>query len=265
MLVDYYKMIHFDVFTLFPEIFSPYLHVSILQRAQEKGLVYIAVHNIRDWTEDRHHVTDDLPYGGGGGMVMKPDPIFNAVESVLGSPPICPVILLTPQGRMFDQTQAKALVAPLLSGRVDPPPLRLALLCGRYEGVDERVRKYLVSEEISIGDYVLTGGELPALVVIDALVRLIPGVLGDPSGAWDDSHATGLLEYPHYTRPPDFRGWRVPDVLVSGDHARIERWRRHQALLRTWQRRPDLLAKADLSDADREFLTQLTKSDEKRG
>ncbi len=222
----------FDVFTLFPEVFTPYLETSILQRARQRGLLEVALHNIRDWTSDKHHVTDDEPYGGGGGMVMKPEPIFAAVEGVLGAPPACPVILLTPQGRLFSQS------ARLRAG-AQP---RLALLCGRYEGVDERVRQHLVSDEISIGDYVLTGGELPALVLIDAVTRLIPGVLGDPDGALDDSHASGLLEYPHYTRPPEFRGWSVPDVLVSGDHARLARWRRQQALLRTRQRRPDLLA-----------------------
>jgi tRNA (guanine37-N1)-methyltransferase len=237
----------FDVFTLFPEVFEPYLQTSILQRARQRELVEISLHNIRDWTSDRHHVTDDTPYGGGGGMVMKPEPIFAAVEAVLGAPPTCPVILLTPQGRIFTQSVAQELSA-------EP---HLALLCGRYEGVDERVRQHLVSDEISIGDYVLSGGELPALVLIDALTRLIPGALGDPNGAWDDSHASGLLEYPHYTRPPEFRGWPVPEVLLSGDHARIERWRREQALLRTWQRRPDLLNSADLSAQDRDFLERL--------
>ena len=242
----------FDVFTLFPEVFTPYLQASILQRAVQRDLVEVQVHNIRDWTSDRHHVTDDEPYGGGGGMVMKPEPIFAAVEGVLGSPPACPVILLTPQGRTFTQTVAQELA--------ELP--RLALLSGRYEGVDERVRQYLVSDEISIGDYVLTGGELPAMVVIDAITRLVPGVLGDPEGAWDDSHASGLLEYPHYTRPAEFRGWRVPDALLSGDHARIARWRREQALRRTWQRRPDLLDKAPLSDADRAFLDKLASGEE---
>jgi tRNA (guanine37-N1)-methyltransferase len=180
-------------------------------------------------------------------MVMKPEPIFTAVEGVLGSPPACPVILLTPQGRIFTQPVAQEL---------SRQP-RLALVCGRYEGVDERVRQHLVSDEISIGDYVLSGGELPALVLVDAVTRLIPGALGDPDGAWDDSHASGLLEYPHYTRPPEYRGWRVPDILLSGDHGRIARWRREQALLRTSQRRPDLLANAPLSTEDRKFLTQL--------
>jgi tRNA (guanine37-N1)-methyltransferase len=236
--------IRFDVFTLFPGVFAPYLETSILQRAQENDLVEVNLHNIRDWTTDRHHVCDDLPYGGGGGMVMKPEPIFTAVESVLGAPPNCPVILLDPQGRIFTQAVAEEL---------SQQP-HLALICGRYEGIDERVRQHLVTDEISIGDYVLSGGELPALIVIDAITRLIPGALGDPAGAWNDSHATGLLEYPHYTRPPEFRGWRVPDILLSGDHAKIAQWRRQQALLRTRLRRPDLIKKANLSDPDRDFL-----------
>ncbi len=234
----------FDVFTLFPDVFTPYLDTSILQRARESKLVEVQLHNIRSWTTDRHHVCDDIPYGGGGGMVMKPEPIFTAVESVLGAPPCCPLILLDPQGRVFTQAVAEELA--------QQP--HLGLLCGRYEGIDERVHQHLVTDEISIGDYVLSGGELPALVLIDAITRLIPGALGDPEGAWDDSHATGLLEYPHYTRPPVFRGWGVPEVLLSGDHGRIAKWRRQQALLRTRQRRPDLLEKAPLSESDRDFL-----------
>jgi len=234
----------FDVFTLFPAVFEPYLQTSILQRAQQRALLEVKLHNIRDWTTDRHHITDDEPYGGGGGMVMKPEPIFAAVEGVLGVPQACPVILLSPQGKVFNQGVAQQLT--------QYP--RLALLCGRYEGVDERVRKYLVSDQISIGDYVLTGGELPALILIDAVARLIPGVLGDPDGAWDDSHASGLLEYPHYTRPVEFRGWRVPDILLSGDHARLARWRHEQSLLRTRQQRPDLLANVELNQEDQEFL-----------
>ncbi len=237
----------FDVFTLFPDVFEPYLQTSILQRARQRGLVEVNIYNIRDWTTDRHHITDDEPYGGGGGMVMKPEPIFTAVEAVLGAPPACPLILLTPQGRTFTQAVAQEL----------SQATRLALLCGRYEGVDERVRQYLATDEISIGDYVLSGGELPALVVIDAVTRLIPGALGDPTGAIDDSHASGLLEYPHYTRPPDFRSWRVPDILLSGDHGRIDRWRREQALLRTWLRRPDLLKTAPLTPSDLKFLETL--------
>ena len=194
-------------------------------------------------------------------MVMKPEPIFTAVESVLGSPPACPLILLTPQGRLFTQAIAQDLAEPALKAlaETDPDnqPARLALLCGRYEGIDERVRQHLASDEISIGDYVLTGGELAAMVVIDAVTRLIPGALGDPDGAQDDSHASGLLEYPHYTRPANFRGWEVPEVLTSGDHARIARWRRQQSLLRTWQRRPDLLDPTTLTANDQKFLAGL--------
>jgi len=238
----------FDVFSLFPAVIRPYLEISILQRAIEKGLLEVHLHDIRSFTTDRHHITDDAPFGGGGGMVMKPEPIFTAVESVLGSPPACPVILLTPQGRTYTQQVAAELAAYP----------HLALLCGRYEGIDERVREHLVTDEISIGDYVLTGGELPALILIDSITRLIPGALGDPDGAQDDSFASGLLEYPHYTRPAEFRGWRVPEVLLSGNHAEIARWRRQQALLRTWKRRPDLLEKANLSDSDRRFLASLT-------
>lgn len=239
----------FDVFTLFPNLIQPYLEESILQRARARGLVTVNVHDIRAWTNDRHHVTDEPPYGGGGGMVMKVEPIFAAVEGVLGSPPACPVILMTPQGRLFTQRVAEELA--------QQP--RLALLCGRYEGVDERVRQHLVTDEISIGDFVVTGGELPALVVIDAVSRLIPGVLGDPEGAADDSHATGLLEYPQYTRPPEFRGWGVPPVLLSGNHAEINRWRREQALLRTLRKRPDLLERAELSAKDRAFLEKVAR------
>jgi tRNA (guanine37-N1)-methyltransferase len=242
----------FDIFTLFPEVFEPYLQASILQRARQRGLIAVTLHNIRDWTTDKHHICDDMPYGGGGGMVMKPEPIFSAVESVLGSPPVCPLILMTPQGRTFTQSVAEELAQHK----------QIAILSGRYEGIDERVREHLVSDEISIGDYVLSGGEIPALIIVDAVARLLPGVLGDPDGPWDDSHASGLLEYPHYTRPPEFRGWRVPDVLLSGNHAAIERWRREQALQRTLQRRPDLIEKADLSDNDRKYLNQLKLSDQ---
>ena len=234
----------FDVFTLLPDTFAPYLQASILQKASERGLVEFRVHNIRDYTHDRHHTTDDTPYGGGGGMVMKPGPVFEAVESVLGAAPTCPVILMTPQGRVFNQK-----IALELAGHS-----QIALSCGRYEGVDERIREHLVSDEISIGDYVLTGGELPALILIDAIARLLPGVLGDPDGAMDDSHASGVLEYPHFTRPPEFRGWAVPEALLSGDHGRIARWRREQSLLRTLAKRPDLLESADLSEADKKFL-----------
>ena len=235
----------FEVFTLFPQVFDPYINSSILQRAQENHLLEIALHNIRDWTHDRHNVTDDTPYGGGGGMVMKAPPIFEAVESVLGSPPECPLIMMTPQGRPFTSAVAQELA--------EFP--RLALLCGRYEGVDERVREHLVTDQISVGDYVLTGGELPAMIIIDAVTRFLPGALGDPTGAMDDSFASGLLEYPHYTRPEEFRGWGVPDVLLSGNHAEINRWRRNQALIRTYLHRPDLLEKVELTKEDQKVLT----------
>jgi tRNA (guanine37-N1)-methyltransferase len=234
----------FDVFSLFPEVLVPYLNASILKRAQEAKALEVHTHNIRNWTTDKHHTTDDTPYGGGGGMVMKPEPVFAAVEDVLGAPPCCPVILLSPQGRTFTQGIAFELA------EYD----HLALLCGRYESVDERIRQHLATDVISIGDYVLTGGELPALIVIDAVTRLLPGVLGDPEAIFDDSHATGLLEYPHYTRPPEFRGWGIPEVLLSGNHAEIARWRRQESLRRTLLHRPDLLLKADLSQEDRSFL-----------
>ena len=242
----------FDVFTLFPGVFGPYLEASIIQRAVQNGLVEVNLHDIRSYTTDKHHITDEEPYGGGGGMVMKPEPIFSAVEDVLGTPPVCPLILMSPQGRVFDMRIAAELAA-------DP---RIGLLCGRYEGIDERVREHLITDQISIGDYVLTGGELPALIVIDAVTRLLPGALGDPTGAMDDSHASGLLEYPHYTRPPEFRGWTVPDVLLSGNHKAIARWRREQSLLRTQRQRPDMLETADLSDLDRKYLARLEQQNE---
>jgi len=246
----------FDVFTLLPEVFPPYLDSSILQRARQRGLIDVRVHNIREWAADKHHVTDDEPYGGGGGMVMKVEPVFAAVESVLGRSASqgeagCPIILLTPQGRVFNQTVAMELI--------QHP--RLALICGRYEGVDERIRAHLVTDQISIGDFVLTGGELPALILIDALARLLPGVLGDPDGPFDDSHASGLLEYPHYTRPPEFRGWAVPDILISGNHARIATWRREQSLRRTFEQRPDLLEMAELDESDRKLLKKIIKEE----
>lgn len=224
-----------------------YLAASILGKAQESGKLHIDLHNLRDYTTDKHRTTDDVPYGGGGGMIMKPEPVFRAVETVLGPQrAVVPVILLTPQGRVFNQTAAAELATRD----------RIALLCGRYEGVDERVRAHLVTDEISIGDYVLTGGELPAMVVIDAVARLLPGVLGDEQAVEKDSHSEGLLEHPHYTRPADFRGWEVPEVLRSGDHARIERWRRAMSLRRTRERRPELLEKYPLSDDDRAHLEE---------
>ncbi len=239
-------MLTVEIFTLFPGMFESPLRESILGRALARGLVHIGLHNIRDYAIDRHQVTDDTPYGGGGGMVMKPEPIFAAVEAVLGVPARWPLILLSPQGRPF--TQARAWQLAQSAG--------FALLCGRYEGVDERVREHLAVEELSVGDYVLSGGELAAMTVVEAVTRLLPGALGDEDGALNDSHSSGLLEYPHYTRPAEFRGWRVPQVLASGNHAQIARWRRDQALYRTWLRRPDLLARADLSPAERQRLEE---------
>lgn len=237
----------FHIFTLFPEIFAGVFEESILKRAREAHLLEIALYDIRDATTDKHHVTDDYPYAGGGGMVMKPEPVFASVEAVLGASPRIPVVLLSPQGRVFNQTIARELAAYP----------ELALICGHYEGVDERVREHLATDEISIGDYVLTGGEIPAMVIVDAVARLIPGVLGHPTAAAQDSHATGLLEGPHYTRPLDFRGWRVPDILLSGNHAQVDAWRRRESLRRTLQARPDLLETAELSEEDREFLRSL--------
>lgn len=238
---------HFDIFTLLPDVFPAYLSTSVLGKAVERRLIDVQVHDIRAYTTDKHHVTDDAPYGGGGGMVMKPEPVFTAVEAVLGHPLPCPLILLSPQGRVFNQQVVRELAGYE----------RIALLCGRYEGFDERIREHLVTDQISMGDYVLTGGELPALSIVDAVARLIPGVLGDPDGAEDDSHASGLLEYPHYTRPPEFRGWGVPEVLLSGNHAEINKWRRRQALERTLRLRPDMLDKTELSDEDRKYLKRL--------
>jgi tRNA (guanine37-N1)-methyltransferase len=231
-----------DIITLFPGIFSGPLQESILARAQAKGLVEIRVVNLRDSAGGRHRVTDDYAFGGGGGMVLKPEPLFTCVEALKG--PGARVILLDPQGERFTQAVAQRLARES----------HLILLCGHYEGVDERVRRHLADEEISIGDYVLTGGELPALVVADAVIRLLPGVLGDEEAPDQDSFADGFLEHPQYTRPQEFRGLRVPEILLSGDHARIARWRRAMALWRTWQRRPDLLEARDLTPEERALI-----------
>jgi tRNA (guanine37-N1)-methyltransferase len=224
-----------------------------VKRAREKGLLSVFVHDIRDYTEDKHRTTDEPPYGGGPGMVMKPDPIFNAAEHVLSEFPAehTKIILTSPQGEVFTQRKAEELSACP----------HIIFICGHYEGVDERVRKHLITDELSIGDYVLTGGELPALVMLDAIVRLLPGVLGAEQSALEESFSEGLLEYPQYTRPADFRGWSTPEVLLSGHHAQIAKWRRAQSLERTLQRRPDLLEKADLTDADRKMLEQLKESE----
>jgi tRNA (guanine37-N1)-methyltransferase len=226
-------------------MFAGPLDESIVKRAREARQVDLRIHDLRAHTTDRHRTTDDAPYGGGAGMVMRPEPLFAAVEAIsaeVAEPP--DVILMSPQGRVFTQA-----VAQELSQR-----RHLVLLCGRYEGFDERVRQHLATDAISIGDYVLTGGELPAMVVIDAVVRLLPGVLGSAESLAEESHSAGLLEYPHYTRPPELRGWTVPEVLLSGNHAAIARWRREQSLVRTLRSRPDLLARAELTSSDRRFL-----------
>ncbi len=246
---------HIDILTLFPEMFDSPFSVSILKRAIDRKLVSIGLHNIRDHTHDKHHVVDDYPYGGGAGMMLKPGPIFEAVESIRAGldgqePSQLPVILLTPQGRCFCQEITHEL----------SKYSHLILICGRYEGIDERVRQHLVTDEISIGDYVLGGGELAAMVVVDAMVRLLPGVLGSEVSAVDESHATGLLEYPQYTRPEVYRGWSVPQVLLSGDHAQIAKWRREQAIQRTVERRPELLDKASLCLEERQLVNKLNKS-----
>jgi tRNA (guanine37-N1)-methyltransferase len=247
---------HFDILTLFPDLFAGAFEESIIKRARDAGLVTISLHNIRDFAKGPHRSTDDTPYGGGGGMVMKPEPLFAAVEAVLGEErDLVPVILLTPQGRLFTQQVAREL----------SHQRQILLICGRYEGVDERVRQYLATDTISIGDYVLAGGEVPAMVIVEAVTRLIPGVLGDPSAPFEDSHAEGLLEYPHYTRPPVFRDHAVPDVLLSGHHAKIVRWRRQQALRRTHQLRPDLLQQAPLTDEDRAYLRQIEEAGSQSG
>jgi len=232
-----------DIFSIFPEMFEGPFSASIIRRARERGLVDIHIHNIRDWATDKHQMTDDTPYGGGGGMVMKPEPIFAAVEDMRGDD-LCPTILMSPQGRVFTQDIAQEIAQHE----------RIFLICGRYEGVDERVREHLVTDELSIGDYVISGGEPAAIVVVDAIVRLLPGALGYELSAAEDSHATGILEGPHYTRPLVFRDWSVPDILLSGHHANVAEWRRQQALLRTLQRRPDLLEPAKLTDGEREWL-----------
>jgi tRNA (guanine37-N1)-methyltransferase len=233
----------FDIFTLFSEMFQGPLTESILARAQAQGLLTVALHNPRDWTTDRHHVVDDYPYGGGAGMVMKPEPLFAAVEAIHQEGPI---LLLSPRGRVFTQAIARELAA-------EP---RVTLICGHYEGLDERIREHLATGELSIGDYVLTGGELAAMVVVDAVARLVPGVLA-PGSTSEESHTAGLLEYPQYTRPAEFRGWRVPDVLLSGHHGEVARWRRKEALRYTRALRPDLLARAELSLRDRELLAEI--------
>jgi len=241
----------FDILTLFPDLCASPLSGSILGKASDRGLITIQAHNLRDWAEGRHQVTDDIPYGGGDGMVMKPEPVAKALTALRQQNPAARVLLMTPQGRTFRQSDAQRLTE---AGS-------LIFVCGRYEGFDERIRT-LVDDEFSLGDFVLTGGELAAMVMIDAVARLVPGVLGSAGSALTDSFADGLLEHPHYTRPVEFNGLRVPDVLLSGHHAEIARWRRRQQLQRTLERRPDLLDDAPLSESDRAILKELRSSHE---
>ena len=245
-----------DILALFPEVFQALFSFGIFQRAVDRKLISVNVHNIRDYTHDKHHTVDDYAFGGGAGMVLKPEPVFEAVEAVKSDisggeePGELPVVLLTPQGRLFSQQIACELTKYN----------NLMLICGHYEGIDERVREHLVTDEISIGDYVLSGGELAAMVVVDAVVRLLPGVLGSPDSPLEDSHSNGLLEYPQYTRPAVYRDWSVPQVLLSGNHAQIAKWRREQVIQRTLQRRPELLDRANLSLEEKQLVSRLKQS-----
>lgn len=244
-------MIRFDVLSIFPDMFSSPLNYSLLKKAQDKDLIEIFIHNIRDWAEDKHKMTDDAPYGSGCGMVMKVGPVDKALAAVKKKEMNPLVILMTPQGELFNQR----IAAELATKR------QIVIICGRYEGVDERIRRHLADREISIGDYILTGGELSALILIDAISRFVPGVLGNMRSVEGDSFSDGLLEYPQYTRPADYKGWKVPDVLLSGNHAQIENWRREESLRKTYRRRPDLLRKARLSPADKEILKKIKLKD----
>ena len=246
---------HIDIVSLFPEMFDGVLGCSIIGRARNAGLIHVSVVNPRDFATDKHHIVDDYPFGGGSGMVMKPEPLFSCVDSLL-SEPVVPaetrrVVLMSPAAPRFCQADAERL------SRYD----RLVLVCGHYEGIDERVRDHLCDEALSVGDYVLTGGELPAMIVTDTIVRLIPGALGAEDAAELDSYSSGLLEYPQYTRPRTYREWEVPSVLLSGNHADIAKWRRQESLRRTWEIRPDLLETFPLTAADRQYLALLKKDD----
>lgn len=241
-------MIGFDIITIFPEIFHSYLGEGMLRRATQKGLLDARVYNLRDFTTDKHRTVDDYPYGGGSGMVMKAEPIANAIREIRSDGRERLTVMLSPQGKRFDQEMAEAL---------SREERRILFICGRYEGIDERVRELFVDEEVSIGDFVLTGGELAALVIIDGSTRLVPGVLGDEESLRDESFSWGILDYPHYTRPPEFLDRRVPEVLLSGNHREIERWRRREALRRTLLRRPDLLESAVLSREDEDMMSGL--------
>lgn len=250
----------FDLLTIFPEFFAGPFDFGMIKRARQQGLIEINIHDLRSFTTDKHQITDDRPFGGGDGMVMKPEPIFRAVETLLSDGAVeqvkegetgaksRAVVLLSPQGRMFSQADAERFAAECS---------QMIFICGRYEGVDERVNEALVSDELSIGDYVLTGGELPAMVIVDAVTRLLPGVLGSETSALHDSFSDGLLDCPHYTRPAEFRGRRVPDVLLGGHHAEVAKWRRRQAILKTMKTRPDLLQHAKLTDDERRWIEDI--------
>lgn len=253
-------MLRFHILTLFPDMFRGPFDVSILKRAESRGLIELKFYNIRDFTQDRHHIVDDYPYGGGDGMLMKPEPFFDAVDSVKNEITkereqvdieSVPVILLSPQGQLFTQAMARRFAK-----QED-----IVLLCGHYEGIDDRVAQHLATDEVSIGDYVLTGGELPAMVLVDGIARLVPDVLGSAAALTEESHESGLLEYPQYTRPQDYRGWSVPEILLNGDHARIARWQREQSLLRTLHRRPEILKWDELTKTDQAFLSNLHEDD----
>lgn len=241
------------VLTLFPGMFDAVLGDSIIGKAQERGIVTIRTVNFREYAMNKHLTVDDTPYGGGGGMVLKPEPIFRAVEDLPLETEKPRVILMCPQGERFTQAKAEELAAER----------ELVFICGHYEGYDERIREHLVTDEISIGDYVLTGGELPAMVVIDSVVRLLPGALGNETSAVSDSFSTGLLEHPHYTRPAEFRGWKVPDILLSGHHEKIAEWRRKESLRRTWKRRPDLLERMELGERELAWLEEFRRGEQR--
>ena len=244
-------MIKFDVLSIFPEMFASPLNFSLLKKAQEKSILNICLHDIRNWADDKHKMTDDAPYGGGCGMVMKVEPVEKALAAIRSPEDDSLVVLMTPQGKTFNQKIAVQLAEKK----------QIIIICGRYEGVDERIREHLVDREISIGDYILTGGELAALVLIDAVSRLIPDVLGNPESTLGESFSHNLLEYPQYTRPAEYKGWKVPDVLLSGNHAQIELWHKRESLRRTYQRRPDLLKKIKLLAEDKKILEKIKQED----
>lgn len=249
----------FDLLTIFPEFFAGPFDFGMIRRAKQQGQIEINIHDLRSFTTDKHHVVDDRPFGGDDGMVLKPEPIFRAVEAIRGAAEQTAVVLLSPQGRVFRQAEAERFAQQFS---------QMILLCGRYEGIDERVAQYLITDEISIGDYVLTGGEIPAMILVDAITRLLPNVLGSETSAINDSFSTGLLDFPHYTRPAEFNGMRVPEILLSGHHEKIAAWRRQAALEKTLKMRPDLianlLAQAALTAEERRWVEEKLRQQEQR-